>query len=338
MRMQEFERTTHGLLFHLFPVFRMTLASLKKLYKRVGTFGEVVAHLNLQLVCQTGETVSSKNMEKVLSKYYHNRLSGPMNDAIDDALRVSNERECAASDDEGESRDLVEGKKKKKKKTRKKKIRKKKRKRAQSVEQHKPKKMATIKKKTDLQIVKADNDDEGSNENDEHLYLALRGIRKDELNRTVAILVDWGESLSWQPSDNFQNSEDLDAFELRVHELDDGLRVWQLETLEPRFGYMNALPIGEEVQRKPEKLSGPNEKPTFVCHQCPASYTTLRSLRRHYQKHGRPLIGIDTTSHSSPHAGVRLRCVQVCIVCLCFERDTAGCLCYVCLPHRTKAL
>lgn len=68
----------HTLLSDLLPVFRMTLASLKKLYKRVGTFGGVVAHLNLQLVCQTGEKVSSKNMEKVLSKYYHNRLSGPL--------------------------------------------------------------------------------------------------------------------------------------------------------------------------------------------------------------------------------------------------------------------
>jgi hypothetical protein len=315
--------------------FRMSLKAFKVLKIRVGTFGAVVKHLNLQLMNQNGEKLNLLSMEKVLSKYYWNRLSGPFNTAIEDAVRASaGEGQCAVSQDKGARRQPLdpdkgsaqvaahadEGKKKVKK-----------RKRKKSTKKKTHVKMTTTKKKkkaADLQTVRADHG-EGSNANAEqlHQYLATCGTRTDELDRMVAVLTDWGASLTWEPSANFENHEHLDAFQLRVHALDAGLRVFGQDTLDPRYAYMAGMPVGEEVQKKPEKLSGKGTK-KFVCHQCPGKYEATRSLRRHQKTHGRALVGIDASSHSSLHAG--RFCVCMCVpvyVCACVCASVCMCVC-----------
>jgi hypothetical protein len=305
-------------------MFRMSLKAFKALKKDVGTFGAVVKHLNLHLVGQNGKELSLLNMEKVLSKYYWNRLSGPWNTVIEDAVRASaGEGQSAASQDEGVRRQPLDPDKGSAQFTahaQEEKKNMKKRKRKKTTKTKTQKKVATMKKKKKPNLqVKADHG-EGSNANAEklHRYLAIRGTRTDELDRMVAVLADWGPSLSWEPSANFENHEPLDAFQLRFHALDSGLRVFGQDTLDPRFAYMNGMPVGEEVQCKPEKLSDPTGTPKFVCQQCPGTYKSTRSLRRHQKSHGRALVEIDATSQSSLHADRFCVCVPVCIcVCVC---------------------
>ena len=142
----------------------------------------------------------------------------------------------------------------------------------------------------DSAAVNIDVEPVGSNA-DVHTYVAIRGTRTDELRRPLAVLVDWGETLSWEPADNFENHGAVDDFQLRVCNLDQNIRIFGLEIMEPRFLFMEGVPIGEEIKHIAERLSG-----KFVCQHCSVGYQTSRSLRRHQKSHGRPLVGIDTTS------------------------------------------
>jgi hypothetical protein len=126
---------------------------------------------------------------------------------------------------------------------------------------------------------------------EEHEYVAIRGKRNDSLERAVAVLVDWGSTLSWEPVSNFQNHADVDKLLLRICELDKTLRRFEHDVMEPRFSFMAGIPMGEEARHLAEKLEG-----TFVCQPCAKSYRALRSLRKHQNSHGRPLVGIDTES------------------------------------------
>jgi hypothetical protein len=142
----------------------MSRDSLKTLYTRLGTFGRVVAHLNLQLFTQEGRRLTALDMERVVRKHFWGRISlgGAMACAIDAAV-------CAAQvqlDEKNTATAAAQNAQKNKKK--------KKEKEKKQQKKHRMKRKRPTKKATDLEmnptrVLRSDHSEEqvGQKEPDE---------------------------------------------------------------------------------------------------------------------------------------------------------------------------
>ena len=244
--------------------------TIKALKATVGSWGDVARSLNLRLKNSQGVFLTPTGTEKALSKYARGVLrSSLMRKTIEQAV------ELVGSAGVGDSSDLQLDNK--------------------------------DDEEEDEGEDEEDEEDEGEEENEgegKHPFQSVDGVRVDELGRSVAALVNWGQEHAWEPFEKMEEHAACDEFLLRLHAGDPGLRVWGCDTIIFPLSYMQGVPIGVSIRIKPEKLSDSNG-PVWICNadQCQHQYQSRSSLRRHQKQHGRPIAGLDakSTAHTHTH-------------------------------------